>query len=833
MVEVTPRVEATSAIGWEDTTYIGWENHSVDLTQKSLDFAWLFHFPSYYWSTQAVTIDGQAYEAKIDPESFSGITISRSYNGAERIHTLEDITIEIPDPDGSYTSSNFLSDDVDIYIWVNDGTNSGAIRKFLFTVISAKKIYDVLYLTLKDRFVHNELEKLYPDTELVQSVWASDGDSNLGYCMPVPFGTAYIPLPSIFKQNVVSVTNTTISVDATNHQINDSNNGFSDFKYGYITTSGFSNPENNGTFLVVDVTSGTLTLSDTSSLVDESAGSSVTVSQSQRYYVLGETIGTYIIDEVQSPESWPKSIWNDMQYSFPQTTHDSYRVFQAIIADSDDDGTADANGLFKDGSKFLPISTKYSRSDTNTLTNPAEILSTLVFSSSTINTSYYKKETDFNGAFPIQKPKYEWASNILKACNAALMIDYNGQRIVKTLVPTAYNEISSSNIIADSFSFDQIISSENYDGGLVQKPKEGDPQHVLYKYRVGLGNNSPTNTTDTTLDLSFIEDSDSALKFGTLYFERVVDKHADISVETWADLLYLNPDSALGISGNLYESSVDSDVIVGSITISNDLIVKINGEQFNHDLSIFSELTANPFTVNTDNSAGEWKVVVAGPDYSHLYSFRVYANHSELGAINSAYSPGAHAAWVEAHATSTATHILLQTYTSDSGGYIELDADDGIHIREQGSASSALSGKVILYAIDQGGTSELVVKDEAGNATTLSPHAFELFEPKDTYDFPWSYYSENEFIGKIINVDMYGAIREIEKLSGKKFIYLKDIPKKDWDDYFDEKVAMENEIQKDRKNKKYNLVEKKEMPKWLKNCLNRSIYAKNRRAENN
>ena len=72
---------------------------------------------------------------------------------------------------------------------------------------------------------------------------------------------------------------------------------------------------------------------------------------------------------------------------------------------------------------------------------------------------------------------------------------------------------------------------------------------------------------------------------------------------------------------------------------------------------------------------------------------------------------------------------------------------------------------------------ELKVRDEAGNVTTLSPHAFELFEPDDSQTFPFSYYSENKYIGKRINVDMYGLAREIEKLTGKKFIYEEDIKK--------------------------------------------------------
>jgi hypothetical protein len=76
---------------------------------------------------------------------------------------------------------------------------------------------------------------------------------------------------------------------------------------------------------------------------------------------------------------------------------------------------------------------------------------------------------------------------------------------------------------------------------------------------------------------------------------------------------------------------------------------------------------------------------------------------------------------------------------------------------------------------------ELRVMDAGGTATLLSPHGFLLFTPDKSLAFPWSYLSKNEYLGKEINVDMNGAIAELERLSGKKFIYLRDIPKLDWD----------------------------------------------------
>ncbi len=63
---------------------------------------------------------------------------------------------------------------------------------------------------------------------------------------------------------------------------------------------------------------------------------------------------------------------------------------------------------------------------------------------------------------------------------------------------------------------------------------------------------------------------------------------------------------------------------------------------------------------------------------------------------------------------------------------------------------------------------ELKVRDEAGNITVLSPHTFKLF--KKPHPLAWSYYSEKG--NYIINVDMFGFVKAVEELSGKKLIYL-------------------------------------------------------------
>jgi hypothetical protein len=78
---------------------------------------------------------------------------------------------------------------------------------------------------------------------------------------------------------------------------------------------------------------------------------------------------------------------------------------------------------------------------------------------------------------------------------------------------------------------------------------------------------------------------------------------------------------------------------------------------------------------------------------------------------------------------------------------------------------------VQLYAA--GASAELFVRDEAGNATVLSPHNFSLAPRSEP--MAWSYYSENQEIGEKLNVDMLKVVRLVEQLSGEKLVHRADL----------------------------------------------------------
>lgn len=120
----------------------------------------------------------------------------------------------------------------------------------------------------------------------------------------------------------------------------------------------------------------------------------------------------------------------------------------------------------------------------------------------------------------------------------------------------------------------------------------------------------------------------------------------------------------------------------------------------------------------------------------------------------------------------TVTHVgnvgVGTTSFGTSAGYV-------LAIGNGTAPTTSITDGVQLYAEDVAASSELRVRDEAGNVTTLSPHNYSLFTPDPSYELPWSFYSRNDKVGKEINVDMYGAIKAIEEMSGKQFIYVRGL----------------------------------------------------------
>jgi hypothetical protein len=89
-----------------------------------------------------------------------------------------------------------------------------------------------------------------------------------------------------------------------------------------------------------------------------------------------------------------------------------------------------------------------------------------------------------------------------------------------------------------------------------------------------------------------------------------------------------------------------------------------------------------------------------------------------------------------------------------------LSVEGSIRLKNTSNPSN-VTDSAHIFAKDDGSTSEVYVRDEAGNETKISPH---------NQSGQWEYFSRNINTGKVFRVNMEKMIRKLEQITGESFI---------------------------------------------------------------
>ena len=166
------------------------------------------------------------------------------------------------------------------------------------------------------------------------------------------------------------------------------------------------------------------------------------------------------------------------------------------------------------------------------------------------------------------------------------------------------------------------------------------------------------------------------------------------------------------------------------------------------DLTINDVYAANSTIYAADDSGSASGTATVEDAYNYRASYYKTSGDT-ITDIYAFYNEGAE----DTAATNRYAFYSLDAGASSRMGAIRLDNQSG-----DPTNGSDFSW---IYAKDDSGSSEVHVRDEAGNVTKISPHNTEG---------EWEYYSVNKHTGKTVRVNMERMIRKLEEYTGETFI---------------------------------------------------------------
>ena len=503
-----------------------------------------------------ITWDDGTNLSSIVLTDFSGIELRR--NMAENtVIAPSEVTFNISNPENVMDFLDFKGGMVHIECYLSDGSQDVKITGWKFRIKTANPGYQNLKITAED-FLQDYLKGYYPNTRLPEDIFPSDRTySSDGLCVPVPFGTAYVPLRDVY--------------------------------------------------------------------IDGYGG----------YIMLGDPSLTYTISAIRSPRSWGlKTEYSSGSYTFTQSTKAdadavNWRVFQAIIADTDSNGTADSAGFWgTPGGNILDPPVKFTRSDTVTLTNPADVIAFVLkdmgisadyideaVTFAAAHTSFDTMGLTFNGAFWYKQEREKVLASLLTQCHSYLSI---GEKIeLHILSKTSQKTITGAEVLRTSeqgegtFSYSDIVNTDLSDSGYVAWQPVDEAQDSFIKTLVAV-DAVANNISSDVLECPFVQDSENIKRIGILHFQRKYPKEAEAGFTAKGTCLALQPDDVITIDADNYGGTYN--VLIDSVKISKDLSVQINTSKYTAAFQDWADLSVVPLVVPTDDTDNSWTPVQSGPD---------------------------------------------------------------------------------------------------------------------------------------------------------------------------------------------------------------------------
>ena len=538
---------------------------------------WLFRvidnlYNTYYWSTGTVTsgsptINVGAIEApgtytgsEWEREhtfkiiNFSGITLRRS-KSEYGIHAPNDISFTIVNSSNTLVAANLKGGSVRISLVVDDGLGKEIVGSWRFRIKSASPCNQQIDVTGED-FLQQYLKGSYPNTKLISDIFPSaDGIVKDSLCVPELYGTAYIPLRSVY-------------VDTARY---------------YLLG------DTNSTYTITEVRSPRV------------LGPKITWTLAAGYAF------------TQSPHA--DSLSNNWQM-FQPIIADSNLDGVADASGLWMSGDIILDIPTKFSSSGTSSVTNPADIIRRVLRNMGLLDYDIdIASFDTAKTTFSSWSLAWNFAFWYKEDRKVVLAKLLAMCHSCLII---GEKVrLQVLSALSQDTITDVEVVKpqevgpSSFQYTDALAERNSDSASVAWQQTGESQDAFLSALVPA--KSAMDTIDSeTIQFPGVQDSQQIQKLGTLYYQRKFLKLANISVTLKGTCLALRPDDVIEISyadfGGTY------NVLVDEITINPDVSIGLRAIRFSEVLDDWGGLNPGVITVTPSSSSGSYSPVIAGPD---------------------------------------------------------------------------------------------------------------------------------------------------------------------------------------------------------------------------
>ena len=522
------------------------------------DGSWLFTIiengNTHYWARKVKTYGGNAHTFRVI--DFTPIQMGGS--GAESgviVPSGTTITLTSPDTD-PLDPADYEGADVTISEVFKAGGVEDEIRSFGLEAVNAYQLNQTLKLESKDWF-YKYLKGVWPNTPLIQDLFPSDlvNEANDNVCVPVIFGTAFIPVRPAYKTDAV-------------------------------------------------------------------------------YYILGPDAPTYTITKIKTPKDWPsKDEWLNSGYDL-----DNSGSFYTLTGSDGNDYKAtrwiicadDAAGDFPIGGKFLDVPCNYSRNDTSSMTNPANVIEYILedfgVPSAKIDATAQAAAAaifagwglTWNGGFWYQRDRMKVLSELLIQCHMRLIVrDKIYMKVLsktsqKTLDKSYTKASVSNNQIIDQYTVTRIGAEDRKDSGYVAYCGTDDCQDVLHKILVPAKGSATDHISNDCFNMPLVHDSQHVQKLGTLAYQRKFCRHSRCT-QVWKETVQeLEVCDVITISPTDYDGSFDAEI--KTMSINPDASVKTEFVRYTVALDDWGDLSPGAISPATDDTANPYSIMVSGPD---------------------------------------------------------------------------------------------------------------------------------------------------------------------------------------------------------------------------